>query len=440
MSVLTKFMLKILRLFNYHTISKNSTTEPTSQELNNYHLYVEMKLFQNRAIGAILFSGFISGLYRFPVWTLMTLYFLKYSNLSYIDIGMIFTVQGLIPVAITPFVGKFSDNNGRKKSLLFGLWLSELSFLIMIMSVIFNINTFVIIIAFMGEGIATSLTRTLNRAMLTDLISGSTHISVFGNQRVFTNAGIGVGMIVAGLAFEAGPFLFFLLPVIGILCVIYIVSSFVPETRHTVKTEKNNEIRLKINSNTLLFFIILSLSSLVAIMFFTPMFPLFFKVVDGFTPLQISLFLSINTAVVVTLQIPINKLAERIGEVVTISIGLLLYGICYFLIDQLHNFNTIALIVVIMGVGENMVLPMITVIMSKLAPENSRGLYMGVYSSISGIIIPLGSIAGTSMLQYFTIHSSSTWEVLFLFSITMAIILPFYTRSHTRRESKKNIV
>ena len=187
-------------------------------------------------------------------------------------------------------------------------------------------------------------------------------------------------------------------------------------------------------------FIILSLSSLVAIMFFTPMFPMFFKVVDGFTPLQISLFLSINTAVVVTLQIPINKLAERIGEVVTISIGLLLYGICYFLIDQLHNFNTIALIVVIMGVGENMVLPMITVIMSKLAPENSRGLYMGVYSSISGIIIPLGSIAGTSMLQYFTIHSSSTWEVLFLFSITMAIILPFYTRSHTRRESKKNIV
>ena len=101
-----------------------------------------MKLFQNRAIGAILFSGFISGLYRFPVWTLMTLYFLKYSNLSYIDIGMIFTVQGLIPVAITPFVGKFSDNNGRKKSLLFGLWLSELSFLIMIMSVIFNINAF----------------------------------------------------------------------------------------------------------------------------------------------------------------------------------------------------------------------------------------------------------------------------------------------------------
>ncbi len=397
-----------------------------------------MKLFQNRAIRAILFSGFIGGIYRFPVWTLMTLYFLTYTNLSYVDIGIVFTLQGLIPVAITPFAGKFSDTHGRKKSLLTSLSLSELSFLTMLFSVLFSLNSLVIIIAFMGEGIATALTRVFNRAMLTDLITGNEHISVFGKQRVFSNAGIGIGMIVAGLAFEAGPFLFFLLPVIGILCVIFIVNTYVPETRFSVKVEKDNGIKFHFERNILLMFILLSLSSLAAIMYLTPMFPMFFELVDGFSPLQISLFLSINTLVVVTLQLPINKLAERLGEIVTISLGLMIYGICYFLIGQIYNFYMVALIIAILSIGENMVLPMATVITSKLAPENSRGLYMGVYSSISGIITPLGALAGTSMLQYFTIHSSSTWFVLLSFSIAMGFILPLYTRSQTRRITVKN--
>lgn len=392
-----------------------------------------MKIFPDRAIGAIYSAGFISGICRFPVWLLMALYFSTYSHLSYIDIGIIFTIHGLAPVGISPIAGRFSDRIGRKKLLLFSFAISEFAFLSMFVSTILNLNDLVVIIAFIGDGISTALIRTFNRAMLSDLIKGNTHIKVFGTQRIFSNAGIGIGMLVAGLAFESGPFMFFLLPIIGILAVIFIISMFVPET-NVVKDIKNTPTpKILIGARTFGMFVLISIASLVAIMYMTPMFPLFFEAVDKFTPFQISMFLSINTLIVVIFQIPVNRFAMRAGEIATISIGLFIYGICYLFIGMIYNFYLVAFIIAIISIGENMVLPMGTVVVSKLAPADSRGYYMGLFSSISGIVIPTGDFGGTFMIQYFTVHSFNSWIVLLLLSLTIAIILPVYSRGSLRK-------
>ena len=155
-----------------------------------------------------------------------------------------------------------------------------------------------------------------------------------------------------------------------------------------------------------------------------PIFPIYFSNYDLLTPVEISILFALNTVIVVLFQVPVNKVAHKIGEIKVIFIGLLLYSISYLLFSVVTNFYAIGILVSILSIGEDMILPMASSIISKMSNIENRGRYFGTYSMVSGFVLPFGPLIGTSLLQLFQNFPIIIWITFMILGLvtSMAIL------------------
>lgn len=372
------------------------------------------------ALLAIYVASFVGGFARFPLWILLTLYLSQYGGMSYLEIGAIFTAQGLAAVPFTLWAGGVADRMGRRIPMLSSIGVSIASYSVMLFSVVLQLSIVLLIVSFFAQGIAVAVQRPFSSAIATDISDPERRVSVFGNRRIASNAGIGVGMIASGVAYYVSVSVFFLIPAVGsvIEFILYFwkVKESLPSLEGKLQKPGKTIDRRMISTS-----VVFSFALLVTLMFLTPMIPLYFGSVDGFSPIETTAMYALNTLIVVVFQIPVNMLAARIGENKTVTLGLALYGIGYFCLGIFHGLAEVSIITVIMSFGENMVMPMIQSIISKIAPPDRRGAYFGTYGAISGLVSPFGSIIGTSMIQYFAATPVLTWIILAVFAFVMAL-------------------
>ncbi len=372
-------------------------------------------------VNAVALAGFVRGYSRFPLWLLMSLFFAQVEHVSYFDIGLIFMGREFLAIPMGLYGGSLTDRMGRRRLMLFSVTLSLASFSSMLILVYLNLSVILILVAFYAAGLAASLQRVINSAIISDVSTESQRISAFGRLRIFSNAGVGVGMVSAGLAYSYSIVLFFLVPVVGAFIELLVYGLFVHETAPARTVRRGRMTDGVTDWNLIKASVILAFSGLVAIMFLTPMFPLYFSEFDSLSPVRISILFALNTVVVVLFQVPVNRIAERRGEVMVLSAGLIIYSICYLCFGILSDFYLVALLVTLLSLGENMVLPMGQAIISKMAPPERRGYYFGTFSTVNGFIQPLGPIIGMSMLQIFVQEPFAIWVLLMAFGFINAL-------------------
>ena len=372
-------------------------------------------------VNAVALAGFVRGYSRFPLWLLMSLFFAQVEHVSYFDIGLIFMGREFLAIPMGLYGGSLTDRMGRRRLMLFSVTISLASFSSMLILVYLNLSVILILVAFYAAGLAASLQRVINSAIISDVSTESQRISAFGRLRIFSNAGVGVGMVSAGLAYSYSIVLFFLVPVVGAFIELLVYGLFVHETAPARTVRRGRMTDGVTDWNLIKASVILAFSGLVAIMFLTPMFPLYFSEFDSLSPVRISILFALNTVVVVLFQVPVNRIAERRGEVMVLSAGLIIYSICYLCFGILSDFYLVALLVTLLSLGENMVLPMGQAIISKMAPPERRGYYFGTFSTVNGFIQPLGPIIGMSMLQIFVQEPFAIWVLLMAFGFINAL-------------------
>ncbi|MEM0156750.1 MAG: MFS transporter, partial [Thermoplasmataceae archaeon] len=310
-----------------------------------------------RSLLAISFADLIRGFTRYPLWILLSIYLLQVRRLSYIDIGIFFLLQSVITIPFSLVLGKQMDLHGRRKLAILLPAILAFAFVWLFLCVRLNLSIFMLFAAMVSTTIFSQIQYNLYNAILTDVSTESARVGFFSTVRVFSNAGIGIGLVFSGLTSLVSPSLYFIAPIIGSIAEVFIVIRYIPETFHRLDvTPALQAHRIRISNVRVLFAVsmILALSALVSSMYESPMLPLYLTTRYHYSTLLITGLYAVNTLIVILFQFRVNALGRKFGEVTAYSAGLLFYALSDIIFGLTGAYVLLVLNVVLLTVGENM--------------------------------------------------------------------------------------
>jgi MFS family permease len=128
------------------------------------------------------------------------------------------------------------------------------------------------------------------------------------------------------------------------------------------------------------------------------------------TPAMFGLIATINTLLIVAVEIPLNHATSAWSHRRTMVLGALCTALGFGLIGLATGFPMLAATTVIWTVGEMITSPGISAYVADIAPPARRGEYMGLFTmtwSVSFIVAPW---AGTQLLAH--VGPRLVWPVL----------------------------
>ncbi|HYV20882.1 MAG TPA: MFS transporter [Verrucomicrobiae bacterium] len=105
----------------------------------------------------------------------------------------------------------------------------------------------------------------------------------------------------------------------------------------------------------------------------------------GLTESMYGMMFTINTLLIITLEVPLNGATSAWSHRRTLALGALLTGLGFGGVGLVHSAAGVALMVVVWTFGEMVLLPGSAAFAADIAPSERRGEYLGLYSmSFSG--------------------------------------------------------
>ncbi len=383
----------------------------------------------HRSVKIIGVIRFIGGFARFPLITLITLYFYYIFHLSYLEIGAVFTIQAALSIPANLFDGFFTDRLGRRVMMIFSASLILTSSSALFLLAYFSAPPIPFVIAYIALGAGSSLQRPVVSSAVTDLTPEDQRISAFSFNRIMSNAGIGVGLIVAGIAWDIDPVIFFLVNVAGAavetaLFVLCIPESYVRATGY----EKPKSILFSRDKFLLLISIYLAGSILFSQQWLTSIFPLYITGHDGLQVLDATLLYSLNTAVIVVFQPSANRFIRSFGEIRAFALGTLLFAAGYIFFGVTSSLYYLIAVVIVISIGEDLVLMIPQLVVSRIAPSERRGEYFGTNSAINSLSFSISPLIGTSLLFIFASEQQFAWYTISAITFITLLGAPFIAR------------
>jgi len=111
------------------------------------------------------------------------------------------------------------------------------------------------------------------------------------------------------------------------------------------------------------------------------------------------MLLSLNGVLIILCELAITNLTQRMSPRPVIALGYFLGGLGYALTGLARSIPALAATVVIWTLGEMVSSPMAGAYVSRIAPENVRGRYMGMMVTMWSIAMLIGPMAGTLIFQ-----------------------------------------
>lgn len=125
---------------------------------------------------------------------------------------------------------------------------------------------------------------------------------------------------------------------------------------------------------------------------FEVLFPLHVTNAAGFTTLEIGQTLTITGIATFLVALPNGELVDRIGRKASMLPGMAILALGCYLIANANDYWSVLVAVMLLGVGNGICLGAAQVLAMDLAPEETRGTFLGAWQfvmSLGGIGIPL---------------------------------------------------
>jgi MFS family permease len=113
------------------------------------------------------------------------------------------------------------------------------------------------------------------------------------------------------------------------------------------------------------------------------------------------LFFTINTLLIVALEVPINSATAHWSHRRTLALGAFLFGAGFGALAFAWDFWSVAATVVIWTFGEMFFFPALGAYLTDIAPPRRRGEYMGLAGMAMNLSMAVGMWAGTAALDRF---------------------------------------
>jgi DHA1 family multidrug resistance protein B-like MFS transporter len=363
--------------------------------------------------------------------------------------GVLLTVPPLVGIIGSLLGGYLSDTLGRRPAMLLGAFLQSAMFALFALST----SHWIDYLAYIGIGLGGSIYWPASSAMVADLTPEEDRRVVFATFYTAMNIGVVFGPVLGSIFFlhyrSALLLTCTLVTLAYAITIFFLVKETLPETAKTAaRADKKTSILKEQLKNYAVIFrdkvfaLYIAAGILVAITFMQ--LDLYLAVyVKEFVPAQTLLawkdwsftlsstevfgwMVGINGLLVVLFTLPVTKWFEHWSDRNSLIFSSVLFGFGMFFIGLTTDVWLLFGCIVILTLGELIRTPVVQSFVSKYAPEDARGQYMGASSlqfSIGRFIAPLtiGLSAWMSPLGVFGIillcSLLSAWLYVKLFQL-----------------------
>jgi MFS family permease len=327
--------------------------------------------------------------------------------------------------------GTLADRVGRRKTIVLSMFSAAAAMLCLSQA-----RGLPLIILFSGvAGLTGELYRPASSALLADLVPAGRRVTAYAAYRMAFNAGWAFGPATAGLLAKKSFTLLFMGD--AATSVLYgLVAWFalpaglrgareagaVAETFRALREDKR--LRQVVCACLVI--------GLVFVQAFSSMSLEITR--SGFSAATYGLVISLNGALVVLCELPLTTITKRYPARRVIALGFLLIGIGFSSNLLTRTLPLLLLTTSLFTFGEMIAMPVTGAYVADLAPEDRRGLYMGIYGMVWAAAFVFGPTLG---MLLFGISRPALWLSCGLLGLLAAAMICFETRGE--RASAKSV-
>ena len=334
--------------------------------------------------------------------------------------GAVVALYGATALVTAPFAGRLGDRVGAIRLMTVSLLLSGLVLLAFPAArTPLSVAAATVVWAAVSE-----LFRPASLAAIASAVGPEQRKTAFAVNRLAINLGMSIGPALGGfLATWSYGALFVVDGLTSLAAAAILAKAGRPERAHAAEAHAgtNRDTPPAHRDRRLLLVLVGVLP--VAIVFFQHVAAMaLFLVRDlGWTEGSYGLLATLNTLLVVALEVPLNAAMARWHTGRTLALGSVLTGAGFGLLAFAHAPGLVILSVVVWTFGEIVLFPGLNAAVADLAPEARRGEYMGLYMTSFNLAFAVGPWAGTAVLERW--GGPTLWAGAFLAGLVSAILL-----------------
>ncbi|MEO7918136.1 MAG: MFS transporter [Thermoanaerobaculia bacterium] len=337
--------------------------------------------------------------------------------------GMMLAIYGAGSLVAAPLSGWLCDRIGSTRILVASLLLTGVALLIYPLA-----HGLAPVIAMtLAWSLSNELYRPAALAAVSEVVTPEKRRAAFALHRLAINLGMSVGPLVGGLlALASMQWIFLVDGVTSLLAGAFLwwsmakwrssaAGSRVPHAH-----EDRPPVRTALSDRRYVAFLVALIP--VAIVFFQHESAMALYLVRDLHLKESTygLMFTINTLLIVLVEVPLNAAMSRWPHARTLILGSLLVGAGFGALALVRTIPGVALTVVIWTFGEMILLPGMSSYVADIAPDARRGEYMGLYTMAFGAAFAIGPWAGTLLLDQ--AGSNILWASMFVFGAFSALL------------------
>ncbi len=341
------------------------------------------------------------------VFVLLPLYMRDELGASISQVGLTFTLANIIPLLLQIFGGWLSDNIGRLRAIAIGAVVATFGYIGFAIAPTWQW----IIVALLLEYVSGSLVGPSFGAFIADQSSEDNRVKLFGViNSIYQVVGI-IGPLLGGyIAYNFGYTPLMTIGAIGYgtAAVLRVWMAVTPRFKEK-QTESSPQqltfagfkssvvtmLGMVVSGGILTWIFITDGVRDISFSMASQLEPLYLVDIGGMNEQQVGVLTSIANVAMMLVMAPAGWLAAKISERKAIMIGFFVQFIGFVNFMLAGNFNVFAISWFTLGVGFALVIPSYDSLISKVVPEQNRGLAYGLFwTSISLLALPAPYLGG----------------------------------------------
>jgi MFS family permease len=309
--------------------------------------------------------------------------------------GLALAVYGIVSLLTSPFAGRLADRVGSQRILTVSLFLGGLGFWALpLLRTLPHVLVGMVVLSAVSEAM-----RPATLALVSDLSPNELRRQAFALNRLAINLGMSVGPAAGGfLAARSFNTLFWVDGATSIAAALVLLVF--PLRPVAVESHAGAPPSLGAIADRRLRYVIICLLPVLLVFFqHEGAMPVWMVEDLGMPTQNFGLLFTINTLLIVFLEVRLNGLTAHWSPARALSVGSALCTVGFGALAFLSSYWGIVATVVVWTFGEMILFPSTAAYVSELAPPSRRGEYMGFYSMTFGIGFTLGPWLGLTLLE-----------------------------------------
>ncbi len=336
--------------------------------------------------------------------------------------GLALSGYGVAALITAPITGKMSDRLGAVRVLKLSLFSSGL-----VMWMLPLARSWISVVAALALlAFTTEAFRPASMALVGELAGERHRKQGFALNRLAINLGMSVGPAVGGvLAMESFRALFWVNGATSLLSGAVLIAmplkATAPHPDQRVRGFEDAPLTAAASHRRLLYFMFALLPVLLVFFQHQGTLPLFMVEELGFSEATYGLMFTINTLLIVLLEVRLNGATAHWPHQRLLALGSLLCGAGFGALAWARSLPEIIATVVVWTFGEMILFPVSAAYVTEIAPPGRRGEYMGYYTMSFGLGYAIGPGSGTAVMQRF--GSRTLWIATFLLGLVSSALM-----------------